>query len=158
MVVLNFTSGPQLEPWTQAQKKQRTHTHKLWNAQTHDSKFRIIIKTPFRIHTSNPKRITKVARSFMKAAINTQWHKHINNEMLSRFIIIFQTQELNITSSPPHKYERAQKMSQQAHKAEKKQTVNKGHQSFLKFVWLPSPFFALLHLSSFHLSTSSGVS
>lgn len=38
------------------------------------------------------------------------------------------------------------------------QTVNKGHQSFLKFVWLPSPFSALLRLSSFHLSTSSGVS
>lgn len=56
----------------------------------------------------------------MKAAVNTQWHKRIYNEMLSRFIIIFQTQELNITSSPPHKYERAQKMSQHAHKAEKK--------------------------------------
>lgn len=100
-------------------KKAHTHTHELWNAQTHDSKFQIIIKTPFRAHTSNPKRISKVARSFMKAAVNTRWHKRICNEMLSRFIIIFQTQELNITSSPPHKYERAQKMSQHAHKAEK---------------------------------------
>lgn len=54
----------------------------------------------------------------MRADVNTQWHKHIDNETLSRFTIMVQAQERQRSLvGSLHKYEWAQRMSQRTHEA-----------------------------------------
>lgn len=77
----------------------------------------------------------------MKADINTQRHKHINNETLSRFIIIVQGPETEYNLRPSPQIWKSSEDESTHSQGRKNKLLIKANRAFLKFAWPPSPFF-----------------